>query len=319
MEDTYLQEVYRELLIEKYVKDEELDSFGKSAARKISYVSIAENDNHPEAASSLVKTFVNEYITVEGKTVDLALLENAWKGIDLTPEAEALLEHADIKTDDHDHTLYGDILTRYNKINDNELLTDESAESEFTNSGSYSKETGLELKKNELRKNELSNDGWFAKSNDTLNLPSSITNRLFDINVANDLKNNLKKPAEFGSSKFVTKINDTYYLKSGSINSADEVNMDCVIYDSSSKTYYIVIVEEAVSPRKLGDSKESTLYTDEMYEEAIYEIAQKYASRETYKNKALVHYLEEANIEFHDTAVYEYFKSTYPDVWDDED
>ena len=318
MEDKYLQEVYRELLVEKYIKDEELDSFGKSAARKIRYVAIAENDNHPEAASSLIKTFVNNYITA-GKEVDLTLLENAWKGIDLTSEATALLKAANIKTDEFDNTLYGDILTRYNKINEKELLTDASAESEFTSSGSYSKETGLEIKENELRKNELSNDGWFVKSNDSLNLPSSITSRLFDVTVANNVNNNLKESAEDKNNKFIKNVNGTYYLKPESIESNAEENMDCVIYDSSSKTYYIVIVDEAVNNRKLGTSKDGTSYTDAIYDEAIYEIAQKYASRETYKNKALVHYLEEANIEFHDTAVYEYFKSSYPDVWDSED
>lgn len=318
MEDTYLQEVYRELLVEKYIKSEEIDSFGKSAARKIRYVAIAENGNHPEAASSLIKTYVNNYISA-GKEIDLALLENAWKGIDLTEEAEALLADAKIKTADYDYTLYGDILARYNKINNDELLTDEAAESEFTSSGSYSKETGLEIKENELRKNELSNDGWFAKSNDSISLPSSITSRLFDVVVANNVNNNLKESASDNNNKFVKNVHGNYYLKPESIESNAEENMDCVIYDSSSKTYYIVIVDEAVNNRKLGSNKEGTAYTDEMYDEAIYEIAQKYASRETYKNKALVHYLENANIEFHDTAVYEYFKATYPDVWDSED
>ena len=323
MEDTYLPEVYRELLIEKYVKDEEADSFGKSAARKIRYVGIAENENHPEAALSLIKTFVEKYVSNEEKTdIDLTLLERAWKGIDIEGDEEAneLLKAAKIKDTDFDNTLYGDILTRYNKINDDELLTDASAESEFTNSGSYSKETGLEIKKNELRKNQLSDDGWFVKSNDTLSLPSSITSRLFDVTVANNVKNNLKTPSTTtDSNKFVKEVNGNYYLRPESIESTADENMDCVIYDSNSKTYYIVIVEEAVNNRKLGVSKETTSYTDAMYDEIIYEVAQKYASRETYKTKALVHYLEEANIEFHDTAVYEYFKSTYPDVWDSED
>ncbi|MCH5179616.1 MAG: hypothetical protein J1F32_00140 [Erysipelotrichales bacterium] len=318
MEDTYLEDVYRELLVEKYVKDEELDSFGKSAARKIRYVAIAENENHPEAAASLIKTFVKDYISA-GKEIDLTLLEDAWKGINLSKEAEVLLSAAEIKTEDYDHTLFGDIMARYNKINDDELLTDASAESEFTNSGAYSKETGLELKTIELLKKELSNDGWFVKSNDSLSLPSSITSRLFDVTVANNVNNNLKNSAEDKANKFVKNVNGTYYLRPESIENKAEENMDCVIYDSSSKTYYIVIIDEAINNRKLGESKDATNYTEEMYEEAIYEIAQKYASRETYKNKALVHYLEEANIEFHDTAVYEYFKSTYPDVWDNED
>ena len=55
-----------------------------------------------------------------------------------------------------------------------------------------------------------------------------------------------------------------------------------------------------------------------MREEVVNEMTTKYASRDTYKEKALVHYLKEANILFHDTAVYKYFKTTYPDVWDED-
>lgn len=327
MEDTYLKEVYRELLVEKYVKEEEADSFGKSAGRKIKYVSVAENENHPEAASSLVKAFVNKYITnaQAGDEIDLTKLERAWKGIDLDSyddkdDLVELLESADIKTADHDHTLYGDILTKYNKIKDDELLTDSAAESEFTNSGAYAKETGLQIKENDLRKQEFSDDGWFVKSNDSLSLPSSITKRLFDVAVANNVAANLKESATTNATnKFVKEVNGTYFLKPESVENKAEENMDCVIYDSSSKTYYIVVIEEAINNKKLGESKEKTSYTDAMYEEVIEEISQKYASRETYKTKALVHYLEEANIEFHDTALYDYFKAAYPDVWDDED
>lgn len=324
MEDTYLPEVYRELLIEKYVKQEEADSFGKSAGRKIKYVAIAENDNHPEAASSLIKTYVKNYITAN-KTIDLTLLERAWKGIDIESyedkdEIYALLKDAHIKDADagYDYTLYGDVKTDYNKITADELTTNSTVENEFTNNGAYSKETGLKLKENKIRKEEYSKDGWFAKSNDTTSLPSSISSRLFDIAVANNIHSNLKEAVADGANKYVKNVNGNYYLKPESPEHVADENMDCVIYDKSSKTYYIVIVEEAVNIRKLTSSKDSTQYTDDMYNEIIDEMAEKYAARETYKTKALCHYLEEANIQFHDSAVYDYFKTTYPDVWDED-
>lgn len=326
-ESKYLEEIYRELLVEKYVKDEEADALGRSAGRKINYVSIAENSKHPEAAANLIHVFVEKYIK-DGTTADLSMLEKAWKGVDL-PDFEEnpddpinmLLREAEIKTADYDYTLFGDIMADYNKINDDLRLTDKSIENDFTNSGAYKKEVGLEIKTNNLRKQNLSDDGWFAKSNDSSSLPSAISNRLFDVAVANNVNNNLNAEHEDTANKYVKKVNGVYYLKPETLESPDVSikNLDCVIYDNG--TYHIVQIEEAVNSAKLRTSENThdDQYTDIMRTEVVEEMARKYAARDTYKEKAMIHYLENADIKFHDSDVYEFFKNAYPDIWDNKD
>ena len=333
MEDTYLPEVYRELLVEKYIKDNESDSLGRAAGRKINYVAISESETHPEAAANLVHAFVDKYLNNSTSVADLSILEKAWKGIDITSsdtEVTELLKAANFeKVTSSDanigtyyaETLFGDIATNYGKINKVEALSDATQESAFTGSGAYSKETGLEMEKNSLRKRTLNEDGWYVKSNDTTTLPSTVTSRLFDVAVANNVFNNLKGYNESNKdveNKYVKYVNGTYYLKPSSIESNASQNMDCVIYDKGTSTYYIVQIEEAVNSTKLRntDTNNEKQYVDAMREEVVDEMTTKYASRDTYKEKALVHYLKEANILFHDTAVYKYFKTTYPDVWD---
>lgn len=335
MEDTYLEDVYINLLVEKYLKENEVDSLGRSAGRKINYVAIKENEKHPEAASALVHTFVEKYISNETKVVDLSILEKAWKGIDLDfagadQEVGELLAAAGftkVESEDanigtyYSETLFGDIATNYGKILPDAALSDETQESDFTGSGAYAKETGLDMKKNSLRKQSLSEDElWITKTNNTSTLPSSVTDRLFNLAVANNVHNNLKEAHEDTKNSYVKKVKDVYYLKPASIESNAGENMDCVIYDKNSSSYYIVQIEEAINSVKLrdGETAKEKQYNDSMRVEATNEMAKQYAQRDTYKEKAIVHYLEEANILFHDTDVYEYFKSTYPDAWDEE-
>lgn len=164
------------------------------------------------------------------------------------------------------------------------------------------------------------------KTSDTTSLPSTITSRLFDISIANNTYSNLNGYKEEQiiannkDNKYVKYLNGVYYLKPSSVEHDIAENMDCVIYDKGTSTYYIIQIEEAVNSSKLrtnASSKENQ-YTDDMREEVVNEMTTKYASRDTYKEKALVNYLKEANILFHDTAVYKYFKTTYPDVWDED-
>lgn len=334
MEDTYLEDVYIDLLVEKYLKENEVDSLGRSAGRKINYVAIKEN-SHPEAASALIHTFVEKYISDESKVVDLSVLEKAWKGIDLDLEGDdkevgELLDAAGFtKVESADanigtyykETSFGEIATNYSKILPNAASSDEEQENAFTSSGAYAKETGLDIKKNTLRKEALYEDGlWITKTNNTSTLPSSVTDRLFNLAVANNIYNNLKEAHEDTKNSYVKKVKDVYYLKPASIESNAGENMDCVIYDKNTSSYYIVQIEEAINSVKLrdGETAKEKQYNDAMRVEATNEMAKQYAQRDTYKEKAIVHYLEKANILFHDTDVYEYFKSTYPDAWDEE-
>lgn len=117
--DKFVPQVYRDLLVEKYVKDEQGATIGRNYARKVTYVAIEDSKAYPEAARDLVNTFIENNILANGNS-DLKILANAWRGVpaDLGVEETTLLTAAGLIGGAQDQTLYGEILSRYNKIKD---------------------------------------------------------------------------------------------------------------------------------------------------------------------------------------------------------
>ena len=50
----------------------------------------------------------------------------------------------------------------------------------------------------------------------------------------------------------------------------------------------------------------------------INEIVQLVADNDTYKTLSKKHWLEEMNLKYHDQVVYDYFKSNFPDLFEDD-
>ena len=60
----------------------------------------------------------------------------------------------------------------------------------------YSKEVGKQIKTNEILGNDHTENGWYIKNGGLTNLPDSIRNRLFNIGVANAVKEETKEDLE---------------------------------------------------------------------------------------------------------------------------
>lgn len=328
-----IPEIYREKLIEQYVLDQDYATIGRSYARKVNYIAIRTNSNHPEAAKYLMDTFIDQYILTNAPAgeADLELLARAWRGIDIDPASpeENLLIAAGL---DLTKTLNGDILAQYAKINVNPQLTDETIENDFTGNGEYRPEEGLLRKQNSLRKQDLTTDGWYVKNGGLESLPSEIRNRLFNIGVANGVDRIVDEydPSYTGASSqksdFVRKLHGKYYLipqNSQQIVNPNVPNRDFLLFDASSSTYYIIQIEEAVNTTKLNKSETSTNNYDALhpsmpgYREMIAgDVAKILGSRDANKTSAYNHFLKEYSIVFHDQDIWEYFKESFPDVYD---
>jgi hypothetical protein len=91
-----LPRLYREKLVEQFIYDNNYSSLGRTYAREVEYIKIVNNDAYPSAAKSLINAFVDKYILDVNATdeVDFEVLANAWRGIDLSPDAVTLLETA---------------------------------------------------------------------------------------------------------------------------------------------------------------------------------------------------------------------------------
>ncbi len=374
IEEEIVPNIYNEMLIEQYVLDNQYGTIQRSYARKVNIVSISNNSEYPLAARYLINEFVDRYIsgdaakpvgeggaavtTVKNSTNkvgldELKIVSNAWKGTNLGDKEKALLNQlVDDKVMEKDETdpnnvfykgtEYGDLMADYNKISDDPLLTDTAIESTFTNSGAYTKEEGLKIKKRDVNAKDHTQNGWFLKSGGLSDLP--MRSRLFDVGVANalselddsdDAADQAKVAAQDrwqydsataswkytkpeNENAYVARINGRYFLKN-SVTESGQFDKDMVFYDSSSSTYYIVEIEEAASTSKL--SKENANRYNEtrgnaIAEEFINEIVEKVAGSDTYKGLSTKYWLEKASIKYHDTVVYDYFKANYPELFD---
>lgn len=376
VEDSFIPEIYRELLTEQYLFDETYNTLGRSYARKVNIISLATKDDSDRSAQYLMNYFVNNVIYAEPKgegDVDVTsitdsdgnavsvnrvgeeqfiALSDAYKGVyeDLSDLAKTYLAesnafdvvlNADSSVNYYKGTDFGDLMEKYAKIKDNPLTTDTSIESDFTNSGAYTKEVGLEIKTRALATNGYTTKGWYIKNGGLTDF-STFRDRLFNIGVASALDNIKPKTGETADydkydrfyldsgdwkidttrdyNTYVARINGSYYLKNTTSESSSSKN-DIVFYDSSSKTYYVVQIEEAVSSSKFNKSADAWNYAKlrndrSVLAEYVNEVAKILASNDSYKTLAKKHWLEEMGISYHDDVVYDYFKSNYPELFD---
>ena len=231
-------------------------------------------------------------------------------------------------------TEYGSMMKDYRKIQDNLVLTDSSVESSFTGSGAYTIALGKEYKEREIALKTYTTNGWHLKNGGLSSLPDTIRNRLFNLSVASALDaedglvdrtdDDWSYEEENSINRYVAKVNGAYFLKAETVEDSSS-NKDLYFYDSGSSTYYFVQIIEAVNPSKLsvdGSGRYASIYKDgENYNDILQEtiareVCEQVAKISSYSGLAKDHWLEQMSLEYHDTTIYDYFKSNYPDLFD---
>lgn len=230
-------------------------------------------------------------------------------------------------------TAYGSMMKDYLKIKDDLVLTDSGVESSFTGAGTYTIDIGKTYKETEIRLKNYTTTGWHLKNGGLTFLPETIRTRLFNLAVASALDSDSlvdrtnaewNYDDEIASNKYVAKVNGAYFLKAETVEDKTS-NKDLYFYDSGSNTYYFIQIVEAVNPAKLsvdGAGRYAVLYKDgsnnnDILQETIArEVCEQVAKISSYSGLAKDHWLEEMSLKYHDTAIYDYFKSNYPDLFD---
>lgn len=333
-----LPRLYREKLVEQFLYDTNYSSLGRTYAREVEYIKIVNNAAYPSAAKSLINAFVDKYIldVNAADEVDFEVLANAWRGIDLSADAVALLETAfplasvpvtdadvleqlDESASYYPQTQFGSIAKDYLKITDDRFTNDTGIEADFTNSNAYAKQVGLTIKSDSLRLEDYTNDGWYVKSGGLSELPEAIRSRLFNINVANEVDDIEAEDAthNYESGQYVRNLRGEYYLTPTTSEQGTDVRKDnFVIYDISSSTYYIIKVKEAVSTSKLSRSSDNSYPTLDR-EDIAKEVTHVLSAKDSYINNAYESYIKLYSVMYHDTTIYDYFKEQFPDLFDD--
>lgn len=334
--------VMQNLLIEQYVYDNQYTAISRTQARKVKFISITTENKSVSDARKLITTFIKDYIKTSSKDkeIDYDILSDAWKGVyaDLfdesgkplnkagqllvdsgftlgspTKDGTAIIKFADgQKHPYYKNTKYGDLIEDFAKITLNPTTTDSTTESTFTSSGSYSIETGLKIKTNDVRITDYTTYDWGNKDSGFSSLPSDVKTRLFDYTVMTDFNS----PANINENSYLQEINGHYFLKR-SVSQTDDATDSIVIKDSS--TFYLVEVLEAPSQAKLTiggeNAYDNTAASGLKQEEISRKIGYTIGSGTTYKTTAFTHYIEDLEIIYNDQSIYDYFKTTYPDLF----
>lgn len=254
----------------------------------------------------------------------------------------------------YENTTYGDLVEDYDEFLSAESFDeiDVSLRNKFTSSGTVSPEEGFDQERISLSQVEAITKGWYVqKSGPSLDSDGTIKSRLFQLSVANnklEAKNATAEVLKFdnesglaatdrfvrvndewevreekakGENKYLCSVNGSYFLKfEGSYAGSDYVND--IVYDDGS-AYYICQVVEAVKDVKLRNSDSDSSYAktrgQEFLNAVISEVTTKVAETGSYSSLSKEYWLKKMDIKYHDQSVYEYFKSNYPDLFDDEE
>ena len=235
-------------------------------------------------------------------------------------------EGTNISVPFYKETKYGKLILDYRKQASDRWHNSEST-TDFTSSNAYTKETGLQIETDAIVASTNVTEGWYTSSG-LSDLASDFKTRLFKMNVANELDTEASYDEATGrdDGSYTTRLeaDGKFYLMPETYDDSGADATPYVLYDSSSTTWYIIRVDEAVKANKLvkgGDNYYDNLPAanragTQTANQIALEIAGLLGDSDTYKKAANQHYVQEAAIAYHDQDVYDYFEKTFPDLFD---
>lgn len=207
----------------------------------------------------------------------------------------------------------GDIIDDYSKLSDNRFQDDETIRTDFTNSGAYSKETGLTIKYQALLTQDNTSYDW-VMAGGLSSLPETYQRRAFLSQVATEFYDVGKnETGTYGINK-----NGNYYLLSSPYETGSDTPYLITTTSETSSTYYLVRIDEAVKGSYIDSSStDQHKFSDEKAWDVAHTMAYSLSSSDSWRSAARSYFVEQMKFIFHDTDVYNWFKSTYPDIYDD--
>lgn len=332
-----LPDLYRNELTTEYMYTQNDAQINLTAARNVEYISLSSNAEYTDA----VKDLMNQYCAkvIEAKKMDeygFSFLSSLYKGTDQelvtdTPTTEAGKLAKEIYEAAHwthrtitvgSKTIHyylqsslGTICAKYQTLLNQTTRDDSDANSvysDFTNSGSYSKETGFNIKMQALIAEGHTTQGWYT-SGGLSALPSSLSTRVFKTAVANEVDAHTDDYA----GNYGRYIGGKYFLTPATY--AESEKYPYLVQDGSN--YVIVWVKEATKASKFVTStNENDFYYDKrgtlVAEKIARKVAYSLSSIDTWKSDAKQYYVQQMAVMYHDDYVYAYFKSQFPDLFD---
>lgn len=326
IEINLLPDIYRKELTAQYLMDENYSSTIRNvAARKVDYITLPADSNNN--VYRLIEAYDTEVIKKGlDNEYDLTFLDRLYKGAEaFNGEEEEMAEKIykaanwtklslTVGNDVFEYlkeSQFGDICEKYKVIADASNRYDPNFETQwnsFTSSGTYAKETGFMIQSRELVAKNNTTNGWFTPGG-LSSLPESLRNRIFKTQVANQVVSNVTTY----KNAYVEKpnANGNYYLIPKDPLTSDPHKY--IVKDGSN--YTIVQVKEAVKSSAFNSDNDDYYGAEKAYRVAR-KIAYSLASSDTWVKAAKNYYVEKMAIIYHDEYVLDYFKTTFPDLFD---
>lgn len=352
IEAEVLPDIYRNELTAQYLYSQNYGQVRLTSARKVDYIALPTNSENMTAVQNLASAYSHQVIEA-GLDMDVygfPFLDSIYKGTvehftaeqtelatSILGEAEWTAATINVNGTDVDYyaeSSYGTILAQYARLTDNRFDDDTAIRDDFTGDGAYTVETGLAIKEQALIAQDNTNNGWFTSSNIDIGV-ASITDRLFRVQVANEVDSTPFVDGKYQNDtpsdhfQYGTYRGGNYYLTPASYETGD--SYPYIIYNGDNTTTYIVKVDEAVKAAKLtepsstaSESAREVYYdnmpkhADEPYyaEKVARKVAYSLATGDTWTTAANRYYVNQMAIVYHDSYIYDYFRTTFPDLFD---
>ncbi|MCR5309731.1 MAG: hypothetical protein K6E21_06475 [Bacilli bacterium] len=345
IDDVIMPDIYRDALVQQYIFDNQEKTLGTSSARKVNYVSIKYDDlDESLYADTLVKTFVKDYLFTDKNTdtfTSFNTLSSIWNGefmkdndpnspenkmladMNINLVNEGVIETKTIDGTAYDYvkgSTYGDLVEDYAKLDPNPAKS--NASRDYTGGNKYIADIGFQLESEKVALEDHVTDGWFIKSSSEVSsLPDSIRSRLFNLSVATGknggtaaeiTRDTAGKVAVADGNKYIAKNGNNYFLRNSNLKANQEDYETVIFHDTSAHTYYIINIEEAVSANYMNSNEAKNNYALRI------DVASLLSTSDTNITLSKEHWLEKCDISFHDQSVYDYFKSNFPDLFEDD-
>lgn len=346
--------IMKNLLVEQYVLQEEYNAIGSNSTRKVNYIQIANNAS--KDGDRFFKEFVTKDFTgipSTQTTIDenytsskFDIASNAWKGIpssikdsgeafDLAKNTfgektnanpsvnasgqahEGYIQNYKSKVIEYyKNTPYADLVKEYSTLTNDISTNNTTNYDKFTkiDNNSYDPIVGLSIQEDAIKVADYTTYGW--QTSETSSLPETIKNKLFSYALVTEWSSahsdNADKKQYLGTSLYEIGNTNKYLLKNDSFNSA----VDSVLWQDSGN-YYIIEVEDIISPDTAAIKEENqTKEEKDIIEEKSREFGYTLASGSTYTTNAMIYFLKQCNINYHDQDVYDYFVKTFPRLFE---
>lgn len=213
----------------------------------------------------------------------------------------------------YENTEFADLVEQYSTLTNDPDTNNATNYETFTtiDSHNYDPVVGFTIKTDELIVKDVTTSGW--QTRDASSLPDAIKNKLYSFSFVNEWNSTLETDNSFrGTYIYEDPVTQRKYLRKDSFSTTE----DSLLWNDGDN-YYIVEIDDIVTPSLVSITNDGEQSPEEKVEreKKARTIGYSLASSDTYTTNAITYYLEQCNINYHDQDVYDYFNTTYPDLF----